>query len=127
MPAPRCPPASTATRTTPSAPPPPHPPPATPRPRPAPPPATPPLRPTPPAPRARSRLGLPLHALACLLGVSTDPISPAIKHTSDLLAQHDIALPARTASLPTLDDLHRYAETAGVTIPGLHESTDPHE
>ena len=75
----------------------------------------------------RARLGLPLHVLAYLPGVSTDTISPAIKHTSDLLAQHHIALPARTASLPTLHDLHRYAETAGVTIPGLHESTNPQE
>ena len=76
---------------------------------------------------ARARLGLPLHVLAYLLGVHPATLSTAIKHTSDLLARHDIAIPARTASLATLHDLHRYAATAGITIPGPAESTNPHE
>jgi hypothetical protein len=75
----------------------------------------------------RARLGLPLHVLACLLGVSTDTISPAIKNTSDLLAQHNITLPARTATLATPHDLHRYAAAAGITIPGLPQGAGPHE
>ncbi|HEV2240123.1 MAG TPA: transposase family protein, partial [Streptosporangiaceae bacterium] len=75
----------------------------------------------------RARLGLPLHVLAYLLGVSTDTISPAVKNTSDLLARHNIALPARAASLATLNDLHRYATAAGITIPGLPQSAGPHE
>ena len=76
---------------------------------------------------ARARLGLPIHVLAYLLGVSTDTLSPAIKNTSDLLAQHDIPLPAPAARLATLNDLHRYAETVGLTIPGLTQSTSPHD
>ncbi len=76
---------------------------------------------------ARARLGLPLHVLAYLLGVHPATLSTAIKHTSDLLARHDIAIPARTASLATLHDLHRYAATAGITIPGPPVSTNPHE
>jgi len=67
----------------------------------------------------RARLGLPMHVLAYLLDVSTDTISPAIRTTRDLLAEHDITLPPRTATLTTLHDLHRYATTAGITIPGL--------
>jgi hypothetical protein len=75
----------------------------------------------------RARLGLPLHILAYLLGVSTDTLSPAIKNTSDLLARHHITLPARTASLATLNDLHRYATTADITIPGLPQGAGTHE
>ena len=75
----------------------------------------------------RARLGLPLHVLAYLAGVSTDTISPAIKTTTSLLAQHNITLPARTASLATLHDLHRYVTAAGITIAGLPQGTDPHE
>ena len=76
---------------------------------------------------ARARLGLPMHVLAYLLDVSTDTISPAIRSTRDLLAEHDITLPPRTASLTTLHDLHRYATTAGITIPGLPPGPRPRE
>ena len=76
---------------------------------------------------ARARLGLPLHILAYLLGVHPATLSPAIQQTRDLLARHDITLPAPAASLPTLHDLHRYAATAGIAIPGPPVSTNPHE
>ena len=49
---------------------------------------------------ARARLGLPLHVLAYLLGVHPATLSAAIKHTSDLLARHDIAIPAGPQASP---------------------------
>ncbi len=74
-----------------------------------------------------ARLGLPRHVLAYLLGVHPATLSTAIRQTRDLLARHDITLPAPAASLATLHDLHRYAATAGITIPGPPQSASPHE
>jgi Rhodopirellula transposase DDE domain/Helix-turn-helix of DDE superfamily endonuclease len=74
-----------------------------------------------------ARLGLPRHVLAYLLGVHPATLSTAIRQTRDLLARHDITLPAPAASLATLHDLHRYAATAGITIPGLPAGTSPQE
>jgi transposase len=67
----------------------------------------------------RHRLGLPLHALAYLFGVSTDTITPAIHQTTTLLAQHNITItPAPPpAPLRTLAAFHDYATAAGITIP----------
>jgi len=67
----------------------------------------------------RHRLGLPLHALAYLFGVSTDTITPAIHHTTALLAQHNITItPAPPpAPLRTLAAFGHYATAAGITIP----------
>jgi Rhodopirellula transposase DDE domain len=65
----------------------------------------------------RHRLGLPLHTLAYLFGVSTDTITPAICHTTTLLAQQHITItpaPARLTSLAAFSD---YAAAAGITIP----------
>jgi hypothetical protein len=74
-----------------------------------------------------ARLGVPRHVLAYLLGVAPETLSTAIRQTRELLAQHDIPLPAPAARLATLHDLHRYAATAGITIPGPHQSASPHE
>jgi Rhodopirellula transposase DDE domain/Helix-turn-helix of DDE superfamily endonuclease len=71
----------------------------------------------------RDRLGLPLHALACLFGVSTDTITPAIKTTRDLLTQQAITITPGPARLTTLASFHDYAATAGITIPDPPDKT----
>ena len=65
----------------------------------------------------RHRHGLPYHALACLLGVSTDTITPAIAQTTALLTQQDITI-TPGPKLTTLADFRDYAAAAGITIPG---------
>ncbi len=75
----------------------------------------------------RHRLGLPLHLLAYLLGVSADTITPAITQTTELLRQQAITIPPGPARLTSLDSFCSYAAAAGITIPGLPESTNPHE
>jgi hypothetical protein len=74
----------------------------------------------------RERHGLPLHLLAYLSGVSTDTITPAIKTTRDLLTAHNITI-TPGPRLTTLASLCDHATAAGITIPGLPQSTDPHE
>jgi hypothetical protein len=76
----------------------------------------------------RHRLGLPLHLLAYLFGVSPDTITPAITQTTELLRQQAITIPPGPAArLTTLDSFRGYATTAGITIPGPPHSTNPHE
>jgi hypothetical protein len=65
----------------------------------------------------RHRLGLPLHALAYLFGVSTDTITSAIDHTTTLLAQQHITTTPGPARLTSLAAFHDYAAAAGITIP----------
>jgi Rhodopirellula transposase DDE domain len=74
----------------------------------------------------RHRHGLPLHTLAYLFGVSADTITPAIKTTSDLLAQHNITI-TPGPRLTTLNSFYAHAAAAGITIPGLPQGTNPHE
>ena len=73
----------------------------------------------------RHRLGLPYHVLAYLFGVSTDTITPAIKHTRELLAQQAITI-TPGPRLTTLTAFRDYAATAGITIPDpLNTATHP--
>ncbi len=65
----------------------------------------------------RQRHGLPLHALAYLLSVSTDTLTAAVKTTAELLRQHDITIPPGPATLRTLQDFYDHAAAAGITIP----------
>jgi hypothetical protein len=74
----------------------------------------------------RHRYGLPLHTLAYLFGVSVDTITPAIKTTSDLLAQHNITI-TPGPRLTSLDSFRDHAAAAGITIPGPPQSANPHE
>jgi Rhodopirellula transposase DDE domain len=73
----------------------------------------------------RQRHALPLHALACLFGVSADTITPAIKTTSALLTQHNITI-TPGPRLTTLASFRDYTAAAGITIPSL-QGASPHE
>jgi len=73
----------------------------------------------------RDRLGLPIHALAYLLGYSADTISPAIKTTRELLRQHAITITPGPATLRTLDSFYSHAAAAGITIPAPPPKATP--
>jgi hypothetical protein len=74
----------------------------------------------------RDHLGLPYHVLAYLFGVSTDTITPAIKHTRDLLRQHAITIAPGPARLRNLRDLYDHAAAAGITLtPASSTNTAP--
>jgi len=73
----------------------------------------------------RDRLGLPLHVLAYLLGVSVDTISPAIRQTRELLTQQHITIAAGPATLRTPQQVRDYAAAAGITIPAPPAKATP--
>jgi hypothetical protein len=73
----------------------------------------------------RDRLGLPFHALAYLLGVSTDTITPAIKNTRELLARQAITITPGPVPLTTLASFYDHAAAAGITIPGPPPKATP--
>jgi hypothetical protein len=65
----------------------------------------------------RQRLGLPIHVLGYLLGVTAGTISPAITRTAELLASQHITITPGPARLTTLAAFRDYAAASGITIP----------
>jgi hypothetical protein len=65
----------------------------------------------------RERLGLPLHVLAYLFGVSADTITPAIKTTRELLRQQAITITPGPVTLRNLASFYDHAAAAGIRIP----------
>ena len=73
----------------------------------------------------RDHLGLPIHALAYLLGYSTDTISPAIKTTRELLRQQAITITPGPAPLRSLGSFYDHAAAAGITLPAPPAKATP--
>jgi Rhodopirellula transposase DDE domain len=90
-------------------------------------PRTTPARPHPPTPFPlparllatilRDRLGLPIHVLGYLLGVTAGTISPAIKQTRELLRHQHLTITPGPARLTTLTSFRHYTAAARITIP----------
>jgi transposase len=63
------------------------------------------------------RLGLPQTAIAAQFGVTAETINRRLRDVRRLLEHDGTALQPAETRLRTLDDLHRYAEQAGITTP----------
>jgi hypothetical protein len=66
----------------------------------------------------RYRLGMTCQLIADLLGAGHSTVSVATRHIADLLSRSGTAITPGPHRLRTLDDLHRHAAAAGITIPG---------
>jgi transposase len=65
----------------------------------------------------RYRLGMTCQHIATLLGADPSAISIATRHIAGLLARNGTPVTPGPTRLHTLDDLHRHATAAGITIP----------
>jgi Rhodopirellula transposase DDE domain len=73
------------------------------------------------------RLGMPCRLLGQLLGTDPSTVSLATRRIRPLLDQQAVTLTPATTRITSLDDLHRYAAAAGITIPAPAQPHTPPE